>query len=173
MSNTFKNIMNLTNLKSDFTYKEIKRHCILRGMEFTKVIGGSVPNLSNWLVKNAVVQENPELLELFDDWVESQLIKDGKEYLVHPSLRLGYVGNRSEKEEVKPKVKLEIKPKIKKLREKDSSGLYKGTKKSYTFELQRKGKTVQQVIVKVLRKFPEAKEKSIKIWFNRSRKENS
>ena len=56
-------------------------------------------------------------------------------------------------------------------RKKDANGLFQGTKKSYTYELQKKGKTLDQVITKVTRKFPDAQTKSIRIWFNKSKKE--
>lgn len=171
MNNVQSNIANLPMLKSDFTYKELKKCCIARGLEFEKAVSYDFPNLSNWLVRHSLSEEDETKVEAFDNWLDDQLTKDGNEYLVHPSLRLSYLGNKNKTEEDEPKKEKVTKVRVKK--EKDESGLYKGTKKSYTFELQKRGKTIQDTIIKVTRKFPDAKEKSIKIWFNRSRKDNA
>jgi len=167
---TVNNILKLRSLDSDLTYKELKKECIIRGKPFPEIVRGDFPNLSNWLL---IYHANPideTLLEKYDNWVEDELNKLGSEYLIHPSLRLSYVGARSDDDTADKLVKSKTVKIAKVAKEKDSSGLYKGTKKSYTFELQQKGKTIQQTIIKVLRKFPDAKEKSIKIWFNRARK---
>ena len=50
-------------------------------------------------------------------------------------------------------------------REKDESGLWKGTKKSYTYELTNKGYTLERITRRVMKKFPEAKPKSIQQWY--------
>jgi len=173
MSSNFENIANLSNLKSEFTFKELKKNCISRGLEFEKALSYDFPNLSNWLLKNAHVKETEELLDLYDDWLEAKLRADGNDYLVHPSLRFRYMGSKDEDSDEEKPIKKEKEKVVKVKREKDVSGLYKGTKKQYTFDLQRNGKTIDQVLTKVIRKFPDAKEKSIKIWFNRSRKENA
>ena len=140
-------------------------------MGFKEAVGADVPELSNWLLRNMNNESDVSLLDGYDDWLEGVLKNDGNDYLIHPQLRLGYIGNKGDDNETIIKIKKE--PKLKIQKEKDQSGLFKGTKKQYTFELQRKGKTVEQTITKVTRKFPEAKVKSIKIWFNRSRKENA
>jgi len=171
MNNTFTNIAKLATGQSEFTYKEMKKQCIIRGMPFKDAVGADVPNLSNWLLRHVGDKEDITLLDKYDDWLDDKLLHDGNDYLIHPSLRLGYIGQKGEQEtSLNTKVKKEVKEKV--LKEKDTSGLYKGTKKQYTFDLQRRGKSIEQTIIKVTRKFPEAKIKSIKIWFNRSRKEN-
>lgn len=163
-------IMNITSNKgSDLTYKDLKIACVVRGMPPEEVLKRDFFGLANWLTKNVLLPENLELLEVFDNYMEDELIKLGKEELIHNSLRLGYV-NRPEGDEVikAPKVVKEKKaPK-----EKDSNGFFKGTKKSYTYELQGKGKTLEQTITKVKRKFPEAQDKSIRIWYNKAKKGN-
>jgi hypothetical protein len=169
MSTAFENIVNLSNGKSDFTYKDIKKQCIMRGIGFEEVVNGDVLGLSNWLLKNQTNSVNESLIIEFDNWLDKKLLEDKLDYLVHPGLRLSHISTDDSIIAIKVEKKLKtLKPK----REKDKLGLYKGTKKQYTFDLQRKGKTVDQVITKVCRKFPEAKVKSIKIWFNRSRKDN-
>jgi hypothetical protein len=169
MSTAFENIVNLSNGKSDFTYKDIKKQCIIRGIDFEEVINGDVLRLSNWLIKNQTNTIDESLVLNFDNWLDKKLLADNLNYLIHPGLRLSHINKDDGAITIKANKKIKtLKPK----REKDKSGLYKGTKKQYTFDLQRKGKSIDQVITKVSRKFPEAKVKSIKIWFNRSRKDN-
>ena len=50
-------------------------------------------------------------------------------------------------------------------KEKNELGLWKGTKKAYTFELTLKGYDLERVTRRVLKHFPEANEKSIKQWY--------
>jgi hypothetical protein len=150
---------------SDLTYKDLKIECIIRGMNFNEVVKSDFFYLANWLSQNISRGKNQNLLDQFDDWVESQ-IRDKD--LIHPSLRLGYI-QRDEDDLPKPKKEKIVKEK-KPPREKDSRGLFKGTMKSYTYLLQEKGKTLEQVTLKVTRKFPNAKPKSIKIWFNKAKK---
>ena len=50
-------------------------------------------------------------------------------------------------------------------KEKDDNGLWKGTKKSYVFELTYKGLPIDRIIRRVQKKFPDAKEKSIQQWY--------
>lgn len=164
-------IANLGSVKgSNLTYKDLKREVVIRGMPFSDVLNGTFPHLSHWLLNNSHKPIDDNLLEQFDNYQDNILRDLGKPELIHSSLRLGYLGEKDDSEPVIKKVK---EPKEKKPpREKNSSGLYKGTKKAYTFELQQKGKTLEQVTIKVKRKFPEAKDKSIKIWFNKSKKAN-
>lgn len=153
---------------SDLNYQDLKRGCIVRGMPFEKVLSGDFFKLSNWLVDNFGKEVDESLLDEFDDWMDNALIKNGSVDLVHPSLRLGYVKRDEDDEPItkKPKVVKEKKAP----REKDERGLFKGTMKSYTYLLQSRGKTLEQVTVKVMRKFPQAKQKSIKIWYNKAKK---
>jgi len=176
MSINYKSTTDIVNLGSDkggnLTYKELKRECVARGMPFDDVIGGDFPNLSHWLLNNMLKPKDDQNIIDFDNYTDKILISRGKGDLVHRSLRLSYLGpeldNEGEIIEKKPKV---IKEK-KAPRERTETGLFKGTKKAYVQELQSKGKTIEQVIIKVTRKFPDAKEKSIKIWFNKFKKAN-
>ena len=81
-------------------------------------------------------------------------------------LRLGYVREEDEETKVKRLGRVRGLPKPKKpKREKDESGLWKGTKKSYTFELAKRGFSLERVVKRVTKKFPEANIKSIKQWY--------
>ena len=56
-------------------------------------------------------------------------------------------------------------PQPKPKKEKDGYGLWKGTKKSYTFELTNKDYSFDRVCRRVLKKFPDANKKSIQQWY--------
>lgn len=156
-------------------HKDLKRACVVRGMPFDEVVNTSTPGLSNWFQSNYHRGQNPSLLDEFDYWTQIKLkergYKDG-DPMLSPSLGLGYIG------EVNPETGETIikRPKgIKKLpkpkRERDSTtGLFKGTKKDLTYECQKQGLEFKEAFKKVLNQFPEAQEKSVRIWFNRSRK---
>ena len=50
-------------------------------------------------------------------------------------------------------------------KEKDDNGLWKGTKKSYVFELTYKGLSIDRITRRVQKRFPDAKDKSIQQWY--------
>lgn len=164
-------IANLTLAKSNLTYKDLKKECIMRGMPFLDVLQGDFPRLTHWLLQNSYKPIDEALLDTFDDYQDKILEANGKQELIHHSLRLGYLGERDDSE---PVIKKEKVTKEKRApREKTEGGLFKGTKKAYTYELQAKGKTIEETLIKVKRKFPDAVDKSIKIWFNKSKKEKA
>ncbi len=154
---------------SHMTLNDLKRNCISRGMGFQEVVDSTVISLQNWYFRNSSKQMDTSLIVKFDDWIEDLLRERGKDDLIHPQLRLSYLSENPDTD--KPKKEKEKKEK-KKPREKTKHGIFKGTKKAYTFELQQKGKTLEQVIKKVGRKFPGASEKSIKIWYKKSARMN-
>lgn len=161
----------------DLKYKGLKKECVIRGMEFDKVLNGTIPILSNWLRKHFDDISCPEFLDQFDDYQEKIIREIGKEkgedpdIMIHSSLRLGYIAERDDEGNVikKKKVRTVIK-KRKKRRERTDDGIFKGTKKALTFELQQQGVNKEKVIKLVIEQFSDASEKSIGIWFNKSRK---
>lgn len=173
MGISYKNVAEISNLSSQkgahLTYKDLKTECVARGMPFDEVIGATFPYLTNWLLDNVLRPTDDKLVEDFDLHVEKILKARGSDYLVHNSLRLSYLKERDEDGVI---IKKEPKaPREKKApRERTETGLFKGTKKAYVQELYMKGKTLEQTMVKVCRKFPDAKEKSVKIWFNKFKK---
>ena len=150
---------------TELTYKDLKKACVRKGMPFDQVAGADVPTLHNWLHNNRLNDDDNNLINEYDDWVEEELRNIGSEYLISPSLRLGYIGEKSDNETQvkKPKEKKERVPKQPK--EKTAEGIVKGTKKAYTFELANKGRNLEFVIKRVLKRYPDASEKSIKIWY--------
>lgn len=153
-------------LVGKMNYRDLKKHCIVRGMPFNEVVGGSFPQLQNWLYFNYDNKKTKNLVNDYDRWIEEEL-KDSPDVdsLTHPQLRLGFIGPD---EDVKPKTSKKIIKVKKKKKEKTSDGIFKGTKKALTFELQKKGKSLDRTIKRVLKVFPEASEKSIKIWYKKS-----
>ena len=152
----------------DMTFKDLKKACVLKGMDFTEVVGGDFWSLQSWLHRHMSNKDNPELLRLYDDWLDNELIMGGNEDLVHSSLRLGYVGDRDDDEDKPKKIKPEPKLKVKK--EKTAEGIFSGTKKALTFKCEKEGKTLEETISTVMENFPDAAEKSIKIWYKKSKR---
>lgn len=162
---------------NNLRYRDMKRECIIRGMEYDKVLDGTVPKLTNWLRNHFHDELKHDLLNGFDEYQE-KLIREAMEAkgqnpddVIHPSLRLGYVaetdadGNVIKRKRVRTLVK-----KKKKKRERTEDGIFQGTKKAMTYSLQQEGLEKAEVITMVMEAFPDASEKSIGIWFNKSRK---
>ena len=161
----------------NMTYKGVKRECVIRGMPFEEVLGANVTTLYHYFKDHFYDDLNHKLLDEFDDWQEIQIKAvmeargENPEVLIHPSLRLGYIAEKDgEGNTIKKKRARTVVKKLKRKRERTNDNIFKGTKKAYTFELQQKGKTKDEVIKEVMAKFPEASEKSISIWFNKSKK---
>lgn len=161
-------LKNMFKVSTDMTYKDLKRNCVVRGMPFDDVINGSFPSLQNWIWRNNHNDVKPELLDDFDDHIEKELKERGSDYLIHPQLRLGYIGERNEDGEVKKRKRVKGIKKKRKKREKTKDGIYKGTKKAYVFLSEEKGWTLKKTIRRTLSKFPDASEKSIKIWYKKA-----
>lgn len=150
----------------------LKRECLVRGMPFQEVADASVPTLQMWFLKNYPNKIFTEKLNEFDDWTEKILRARGvDEIMLDPVFRLGTIGERDTEGNVtKRKRVVGMIKKERKRREKTKEGLFTGTKKAYTYALQKEGKTKAEVIDAVLAQFPDAREKSISIWFNKAKK---
>ena len=139
----------------------------MRGMPFPDIISGDFYRLVSFLESNDVNKKPDKgLIEKFDNWMEKQLRDSGAENLIKPSLRLGYI-SKEDNEDIVKKPKKEPKEKKPKA-EKDENGFRKGTKKSYTVELAKKKYSLERVIKKVMKKFEDASEKSITIWYRKA-----
>ena len=161
-------------------YKDIKRECVVRGMPFQEIVEGDIIKLYHFFKDHFYDDINHNLLDKFDDWQEEKvkgaMEKKGESdnvigLLVHPSLRLGYVAEKDEEGNITKRKRAKmITKRLKKKRERTLDNIFKGTKKAYTFELQQQGKSKAEVIKIVMEKFPDASEKSISVWFNKSKK---
>jgi len=158
-------------------YKDLKRECVMRGMPFQELIEGGIHQLSGYFREHFYDNVQHNLLDEFDDWQEEQIKlamvdKEGDaDDIIHPALRLGFIAERDDEGNVTKRKRVRsIVKKKKKRRERTAQGVFAGTKKALTFQLQKTGLDKQQVIVQVLEQFPDASEKSISIWFNKSKK---
>lgn len=165
-------------------HKDLQRECILRGLDFAKIVEFDHHALSNWFYHNFEEPQDLTKLTLYDVWMEDQLQKRGYkkgDAILAPSFRLGFtpdldglplktpgvsttlkqVANSAEPKEVKPKRTVD-----------ETTGVYTGTKKNLTYTLTDEGMELSQIIEKVLERFPDAQEKSIKIWNKRRLNEN-
>jgi len=158
-------------------YKDMKRECVVRGMEFDKVLKGGIPQLTNWLRNHFIDTIQLDLLEVFDDYQENLIREAVKtkgedpDNVIHPALRLGFIAERDEDGVVTKRKRARMIVKRKKnRRERTGDGIFQGTKKALTFQLQQQGLEKAEVINKVMEQFLDASPKSIGIWFNKSRK---
>ena len=152
----------------DMRLRDIQRECIVRGMDFELMASSSVLQLSSWLIHNFEKPRKRELLKGYDDWLNGRLREHGKDDLIHPMLDLGYSQDEKTGEKKQRRIKGLRKEVSKKERTED--GIFSGTKKALTFKLSKEGKSKQEVIELVMEQFPEAKEKSIGIWYNKAKK---
>src|SRR5690606_38172536 len=172
---------------SKMNYKDLKIAVIVRGMEFNEVVEGYYGPLATFFKNHYDTPVNPNNLLEFDVWMDKKLEERGydkddplrqfklsstldpdKEELILRRGRIKKAGVRL------PKVK---KPKAEK---NQNFGIRKGTKKEYVMELVKKlhdlgknldsKKLLQELISRVIKQYPDANEKSIKIWFSKARK---
>lgn len=151
-------------------YKDLQTACVSRGIDFDYLVKGDVNSLQTWLIRYWDNPANDLRLMEFDKWREQKLKESGRPG--EPYVRLGYMGETDENGNIISikKPEMLVKPK-KPQRERDKeTGIFHGTKKAYTLELTKAGMGIKEIIKLVMEKYPEAKEKSIKIWHKRFKK---
>jgi len=152
-------------------YPTLKRNCIIRGMPFEEAVDATVLKLQGWFIKNYMKPAVTDLLDQYDAWNEKALRARGlDDVFFHPSLRLGYIGTQDEDGNTLTTKKIRGLKKQKVKRDRTETGIFSGTKKAYTYQLQAEGKTKEETITLVKEKFPEAQDKSIGIWYNKAKK---
>jgi len=150
----------------------LKRECLKRGLMFERVGNMSVLELQSWFLHKFSNKIDLNLINQYDLWVEGFLkARNVDETLISPMMRLGNLDS-IENGGVKKKRHRSRIPRVREKKARTEEGLYTGTKKALTFTLQKQGLTKAEVIKEVHAKYPEAKEKSIGIWFNKSRRLN-
>lgn len=150
----------------------LKRECIKRGLMFERVGNMGIPELQSWFLHNFDNPIDLSLINKYDLWVEDFLRARGAdESLLSPAMRLGTLDS-IENGEIKKKRHRSRIPRVRAKKARTEEGLYTGTKKAMTYELQKSGKSKAEVITLVKEKYPDAKDKSIGIWFNKSRRLN-
>lgn len=156
-------------------HRDLQRACVGRGMPFEDVVNSDIPSLQGWFCKHYDNSQNLMFLDEFDDWMVEQLKSRGYDKgdpMLHSDLRLGFIG-QAETDGEGNKVK---KPRLKSLDKKEKpkrervegTKVLTGTKKAMTYQLAASGIKLAQVIIDVTEAFPDAKEKSIAIWFKRA-----
>lgn len=156
------------------TYKDIKRKAIALGMPFPDAVAADVPRLLSFIDKTNN-KPDTSLIDKFDNYIDNHLISigyDKNDPLMSSKLRLGYLGEEDPEsgERRRKRVRGLKKQKERKPRERDENNLIKGTKKSYTTELTLKGMDLERVKRRVLKKFPDANEKSIRLWYSAAKR---
>lgn len=149
-------------------YADLQKACLVRGLDFKKMVDSDIGYLSWFFKENFYEKTDNTRLDAFDEWREEIMKKRGKD---DPFIRLGFIGEKDEETgeviSIKRQKKFK-KPKKNKKREKNEEyGIWKGTKKALTAECYQEGKTLEKTLKIVMGKFPDAKEKSISIWFKR------
>ena len=153
-----------------YSFPEIKKIAITLGMPFPDATDSDYWGLLGY-VNNTNEKPDPSLVEKYDNWVDEQLEKLGyskDDPMRSNQLRLGYLSEEAKIRQAlgikKKKEKPEKDKTEKKKHERDEHNLWKGTKKSYTFELTKKGYDLERIQRRVLKAFPEANAKSVKQW---------
>lgn len=150
------------------TYKDLQRKAISLGMPFPDVPGSGVFDLISY-INNSNNKPDPSKIDEYDKWLQHHFDLKGipqDDPIRNSRLRLGFLGDEDENGKIRRKRVPGIKKQsIKKPRERDEFKLIKGTKKSYTYELTKKGYDLDRVIRRVKKKFPEANDKSIRLWY--------
>lgn len=157
------------------TYRDIQRKAIVLGMPFPDVVSSDVGRLQSFIDKSNN-EPDTSLIDKYDQWVDEQMALldyEPENPMRSSKLRLGYIGETNEQGEAKRKRVRGIKKQREKKqpRERNEFNLYKGTKKAYVFELTQKGYTIERIQRRVLKKFPDAKEKSIKLWHTAAKRQ--
>lgn len=169
-----KNIPGMSLRHDNKTYKDLKREAVIRGMPFPDVVEAGIGGLIRY-IDNSPNPPDLSLIDKFDDWADNQLALCGYEpnkSVRSPILRLGFIGEKDEEGNVVKvkRIKGLKKPK-KEPRKRDEHNLISGTKKSLTFDLANKGFTLERVTRRVKKKFPDASDKSINIWYRNALRE--
>lgn len=156
------------------TFKDMKRRAVALGMPFPDACSADYNDLASWIHKTDNKPDN-SLIDKYDEWMDHQLELAGyakDDPMRSYQLNLGFISEDAITKQKKTKrIKGLEKPKKPK-RAKDEQGLWAGTKKSYTYELTMKGMDIERIIRRVLKKFPDAKEKSIRQWSRAALRKN-
>ena len=144
----------------------------MRGLPFEE-IGGSYYDLTGFFARNFEVEEDQTLLDKFDKWRYDRLKARGENNPLF--VRLGFIQQTDEEtgEIIKRKRVKYVKKKRPKRKRNSELGIFSGTKKELTFISQGQGLSIEETTQIVLEKFPDAKEKSIRIWWKKAAKQNA
>lgn len=162
-------------------HKALQKECILRGMDPAQVVSVNHFELTRFFSENFDNTKDLNKLVEFDAWRDQQLVDQGhmeKGKMVHPHLRMGYTKGIEGLEKIPDSKKpdgviapTKKKPDKPKAEVNATTGVREGTKKALTFNSAYAGVSMEDTITAVKEVFPEAEEKSIKIWYKRAQKQ--
>lgn len=161
-------------------HKNLVREVVARGMPFRDVLESSDLTKGNWFLTNYyTTKRDLTIIDQYDVFLRKEKLLTGKTpkeepWLFDYRLNYGYVEGHDENTgEVKEKrIKGFSKKLVLKKKEKDKAfNIFKGTKKSLTYDCAARGIDIKETIKMVMEHFPEALDKSIKIWYSKASKE--
>lgn len=152
--------------------KELKQACIVRGMPFREVTESDVWALQSFLLNNWIVISDRTLLNDYDEWFEKELKEEGLKELIHPLLRMGYMGEDEEGNEVRRQIKNFAISNVKSKKEQALFKPKKGSKKALVYMLIRNNPKIDTdtLIDRLTQEYPDVSIGSIKSWASRARK---
>lgn len=172
------------------TVLDLQAAVITRGINFEDVVELDHGRMADWFIKNYNTKQNRELLAEFDSWMDKQLKDRGhkKSNPIRKYRRFSSIlADGETKTTTKASRKAGMGKKKKEKRSRDTEfNIFKGTKKEETYRLAKSlyeskradypTNTIKELqknyasvlVAKVIKKFPEAQEKSIKIWLKRA-----
>lgn len=181
-----------------YNFKDLQRACLVRGMEPQDMVEADYFKLQSFFANNFHVDPDNSLLDKFDEWFGSEMALIGKgsdnpdyAWMFHPDLRLGFHTGEDEKGNLtgskKPRKFKKPVEKKKRTRRKDLGNIFAGTKKALTMELAKEILTkkykkkpnkepnhdviISRITKQVTKKFPDANDKSIRIWYNKMKRQ--
>lgn len=155
---------------SKMRYKDLQRACLIRGIDFDEMVKMDTLGLHNYLLHEWDKPIVMERLNGFDIWRQNHL--DSRYGPGEPFVRLGFYGKSIDDGKEQKTIRVREKSnKPKRERDESMGSIYKGTKKALTFQSIKDGKTIDETIAIVIAAFPDALDKSIKIWSKRAAKQ--
>lgn len=157
-------------------FRDVKAACIMMGMPFEDVVAADWGGLKCYYANNLGNKLKKERLEQFEDFVSEDLMANKGYNEDNPLVRYRQFSTPPEGEEEESKLRPSLvkkaggKKEPRKKKERDSSGVIVGTKKAFVFSGVRAGASEEKIIRKTLAKYPDAKEKSIKLWIKRAKR---
>ncbi|MDY0200599.1 MAG: hypothetical protein WDA59_05720 [Methanofastidiosum sp.] len=160
------------NLLSSMKIRDLKQAAIARGLNFRRVTEASVLELQSWLMLHWDGRTDRTLLNDYDVWLEQELREEGLEELIHPLLRLGYLGEDEDGNLVRKQLKNISISNVKSKKELSQYLPRRGSRKELVFEIIRNDPLTptEDLIEEVLDQFPDVSIGSIKSWASKARK---
>ena len=157
---------------SKMKYRDLQRNAIVRGMGFSEMVNSDIYSLQAWLAANWKIPIDTQKLDEFDYWREKFLYARG--YVNEPFVRLGYIGKVDENGEVVSRKRVKgMKKNRRPRRDKNALGIFTGTKKDYTYQCYAKKIPLEKAVGKIMDKYPDANEKSIRIWYRQFKRRDT